>query len=246
MQNDLPKNPKNAVYMQAKISMLQNPALHSSIVNGGFFAVEFVTSTSGNQIPIVAIYPLANMSAEAAEVVHNIKLALPYLETFMDQPFPQPHIYIWYGFTVGNSGGFGDLFMEDKTTYEARWYAGMNLYEPIYYHELSHSYIGHESLNQFLEIYQYNLVHSGSIEMQNWTFLRDYNTWNGTKTGYAALLDIYKLIGRDAMATAYRAVYPLHPPYGVVLSVECKQAFIDAAPVPAKVSVAALIGNVTY
>lgn len=246
MQNDMPKNPNNAALYQAKIAMLQNPALYSNIVIGGYFEVEFVSSTGGNQIPIVAIYPLANMSSEASELVHNLELALPYLESFMTVAFPQTHIYVWYGFTMGNSGGFGNLFMEDKTTYEGRWHAGMNPYEPIYYHELSHSYIGHESLNQFLEIYQYNLVHTGSTNIQNWTFLRDYNTWNGTKTGYAALLDIYKLIGHNAMANAYHAVYLLHPPYGTPLSAACKQVFIDAAPASAKANVTALINNVTY
>jgi hypothetical protein len=49
---------------------------------------------------------------------------------------------------------------------------------------------------------------------------------------HLALLDVYRLVGRDAMARAYRAIYVLAPPYGTMLSAECKQASIDEAPAP--------------
>lgn len=246
MQNDLPRNPHLATQIQAKSTMLQNPTLAADIINGQFYSAVKVNSTDGRRIPIIAVFPQANMRGEASQAVQNIKSALPPLEDFMATPFTQNFIHVWYGFMIGNMGGSGTIYTEDQTSYNARKTATMMPYEPVLAHELSHSYIGHESLNQFLEIYTYNMAHTNNTNMQSWTYTHDYATWNSTKTGYAALLDIYQLIGRDAMANAYRTIYPLHPPYGQTLSAECKQAFIDQAPTAQKAQVSSIVANITY
>ncbi len=43
----------------------------------------------------------------------------------------------------------------------------------------------------------------------------------------AAMLDIYQLIGYEAMARAYRAIEPLRPPYGSPLSAQVIAAFVE-------------------
>jgi hypothetical protein len=57
---------------------------------------------------------------------------------------------------------------------------------------------------------------------------------------------VYRLIGRDAMASAYSTVYLLNPPYGEPLSSACKQAFVDQAREALEPQVAALVANVVY
>ena len=119
-------------------------------------------------------------------------------------------------------------------------------YVPIICHELSHTYIGHEGLNQFLEIYTSNLIAGHTASFSDWIYLRDYKTWQGTKTGYAAVLDIYQLIGLDNIQKAYREIYKIKPPYGQTLSTQCKQVFIDQSPPNFKSQVSAIVANITY
>ena len=155
------------------------------------------------------------------ETVRSVKLALPILEDFMATPFPRDVIRVWYGFRIGASGSGGRLYMEDKGTYEARMTSSMVIYGAVLPHELSHSYIGHESLTQFLELYVHNVVRTNSTDVESWNFVRNYVPFRDSNEGYAALLDIYQLIGQDAMARAYRKVYSLEPPYGQQLCAEC-------------------------
>ena len=137
--------------------------------------------------------------------------------------------------------------MEDQSTYEARTGAGRWLpYEAILYRELSHSFIGNESLTQFLELYVYNVLQTNSQDLQVWMVTRNYVAWDPSNHGVYALLDVYQLIGPSAIASAYRKVYPLYPPYGQPLSAECKQAFIDQAPSALKAQVADKMAMVTY
>ena len=63
----------------------------------------------------------------------------------------------------------------------------------------------------------------GSNTRGNYTAFQDANT------GVQALMDIYQMIGPDAMSRAYRSLYALQPPYGQPLSDQCKQVFIDQA-----------------
>lgn len=243
MIQDMPRNPTLTAQFQAKIDLLQDPNLYSSIVRGGFFAVDFVASTNGRQISIVAVFPTNDMRSEATQAVQWVRLGIPLLENFMATPFPMTQIRIWYGFRIGNLGGGGSIWSEDQGTYESRWKQGMSPYEALYYHELSHTYIAHESLNQFLEMYQYNLVHTGSTSYQNWT---NYRVPPESWPWITAILDIYKLIGPDAMARAYKTIYNINPPYGVLLSQECKQAFIDQAPPNLKSQVSQLASIIQY
>jgi hypothetical protein len=46
------------------------------------------------------------------------------------------------------------------------------------------------------------------------------------------------------MASAFRAVLPLRPPYGQPLSAAARQAFVDAAPTAAKAQVAARVARI--
>ena len=232
--------------MTARISILKDPDLYNNIINNDFFVVDFVSSINKRQIPIVAAYPIASMRNEAGDAVQIVKSSLPVLEGFMANPFPVDRIFIWYGFAIGSSGGGGEITMEDKTTYQARFKQPMIQYEPILCHELSHSYISHEGLNQFLEIYTYNMIKVNSASFKDWTYLRDYKTWQGTKTGYAALLDVYQLIGLDAMKNAYAIIFRSGAPYGQPLSATNKQVFVDQAPANLKTQVANIVANITY
>jgi hypothetical protein len=234
-QDLLPRNPQLASQIQAKIAMLQNPSL-----------VADITSADGRKISIVAVFPRASMRTEASESVHSLELALPILENFMGTPFPTNSVRIWYGFVMGNSGGGGTLFMEDRGTYESRIGPGALPYESILDHELSHSYIGHESLNQFLELYVYNTVHTNSDRVESWISLRGFMRGLASNEGIAALLDVYIWIGHDAMVRAYRTIYTLRPPYGQPLGADSKQAFVDQAPAALKAQVADKLVKVIY
>jgi hypothetical protein len=241
--DDMPRNPNITSYIQAKITLLQDPNLYSKIVSGNFFVVDSVVSTNGHQTVIIAVYPASDMRVGAAQAVQSVKLGIPILESFMALPFPRTQIRIWYGFQVGGAGADGTIYAEDQVSYESRFREGMLPYELLFYHELSHSYIGHESLNQFLELYQYNLVHTGSTAYQDWT---NYRVPKENWPWINAILDIYQLIGNDAMANAYRILYTMNPPYGQSLSQQCQQVFVDQAPADLKSQVATLAAKITY
>jgi hypothetical protein len=245
-QDLLPHNPHLAAQIQAKIVMLQSPTLVADINKGQFYSEGSVTSGDGRKISIVTVFPMANMRTEASESVRSLELALPILESFMGTSFPVNAIRIWHGFIIGNSGGGGMLFMEDRSTYESRTGPGALPYESILDHELSHSYIGHESLNQFLELYLYNMVHTNSARVESWISARGYAAELPSNVGIAALLDVYQWIGWDSMVRAYRTIYTLRPPYGQPLGAESKQAFVDQAPASLKAQVADKLAKVTY
>jgi hypothetical protein len=243
---DAPSNSAWATQINAKIAMLENPELYNNIVNSKFFVVDFATSTGGKRIPIVATFPLPELRDEAWYAVELTKLSLSVLEDFYASPYIQARIDVWYGFAIGSSGGGGVLNMEDKTTYQARWRTGMQFYDSVICHELGHSYMAHESLNQFTEIYVYNMIATNSNDFKNWIYFRDYKTWQGTKTGYAALLDVYQLLGLPTMEKIYRKIKPLNPPYGKPIPAECRQVFVDEAPAELKAQVSGLMAGVTY
>jgi hypothetical protein len=99
-----------------------------------------------------------------------IASAVPIIEEFMAMPFPVGSVRVWYGFKIGNSGGGGVIYTEDRTTYETRTGPTRLPYDAILCHEASHSYVGNESLTQFLELYAYNVVRTGSADPMSWTF----------------------------------------------------------------------------
>jgi len=246
-QDSLPRNPGNATQIQAKITLLQRPTLASEIIDGGFYVTATGNSMGVGAVTCAAVFPLEVMRTEASVAVQQLATGLPILEQFMGRAFPTEAVRVWYGFVVGNTGGGGVINTEDQTSYESRTPATRLPLEAILYHELSHSYISHEGLNQFLEIYQMNVVHSGSTDPATWSYARrNVGPPPDSQASSAALVDVYRLIGRDAMASAYRTVYTLHPPYGQPLSAGCKQAFVDQAREEVKAQVVALVANIVY
>lgn len=244
MVEALPRNPNVATYIEAKIGILRTPGLGGEIVEGGRYTEGSVASRSGRSLAVTAVFPLESMRAEAMRAVRYAEASVPVLEEFVGADFPAPAVRIWYGFVVGNSGGGGTIYGEDRGTYEARTPATRLPFDAMIVHELAHSYVGSEPLTQFLELYGYNVLRTGSADVGAWTFTRGYVAGRDANEGVHALLDVYRLIGRDAMASAYRAVLPLRPPYGQPLSAAARQAFVDAAPTAAKAQVAAKMAKV--
>lgn len=249
-QASLPRNPQNATWMQAKIAMLQDPTLAARVTAGRFYETGGGGSSKGSRIPIVAIFPAEEMRSAASDAVSRTALSLTALEGFVGVPFPPSSIRIWYGFAVGASGGGGVISAEDRATFEARK-AAMPIpaeYCALFDHELAHTWIGHESLTGFLELYAFNTIETGSPDPLLWRYaktLTPYVPFNDN-VAHLALLDVYRLVGRDAMARAYKAIYPVAPPYGSTLPAECKQAFVDEAPAAEKARVASILERVTY
>ena len=62
----------------------------------------------------------------------------------------------------------------------------------------------------------------------------------------AALVEIYSLIGRDAMTRAYEAVAQLNTAAGEPFPLAGKQAFIDNAPPDVRPQVAELVERIVY
>ena len=238
-QDLLPRNQHLAAQIQAKTAILSQPNLASDIVGLRYYAETSTVSIDGGVRPIVTVFIADTMRAGATAAIEKLKSELIVLETFMGTAFPIQNVRMWYGFTLGNSGGGGVLNMEDRGTYEGRTPATRLPFDAILYHELAHSYIGNESLTQFIELYVYNVVRTRSTNAQDWVHTRSWVRGSSTNSGVHALLDIYEMIGQAAMSAAYKAIYPLRPPYGVVLSAEAQQAFVDHAPAAVRSAVAA-------
>jgi hypothetical protein len=245
-RENLPRNPNIASQINAKIAMLQRATLVDEIYTGRFFVEGSVASTNGRSLPVVAVFPLEQMRGEATDAVRTLERGLGVLEEFTQIPYPTTQIRLWYGFKIGNSGGGGTLFMEDRTTYEGRPPTTKAPFEAILYHELSHSYIGNEGLNQFLEVYVYNVVHTGSRQISSWNYLRGWTSMADANKDFAAVLDVYQVMGYDAMSKSYTAVIPLRPAYGEALSAAVIQVFVDRAPDAAKPVVAQKLSLVSF
>ena len=245
-QGNLPRNPQNATQIQAKIAMLQQASLAVDIVNSARWIEGSQTSINGRSIPIVLVFPVESMRSEATLAVRNLEPVLPLLESFFATPFPTPVIRVWYGFVVGNSGGGGVIYTEDRTTYEARTGPNRLPYDAVLGHELGHSYIGNESLNQFLELYAYNIVRGASTDPRSWTFTRSWVPDSASNQDSAAVMDVYLAIGHETMMRAYRAIYPLRPPYGQPLSAGVIDAFVAQVPSALRSQVGAKLARVMF
>jgi len=241
-------NPGISTYIQAKIAMLETPNLASSIVADRLFEATTVRSSDGRDLDLISVFPLDTLRPGAQDVAATLSAALPVLEGFMDLPLQQPNLHNYYGFVLGSSGGGGRVFPEDRGTYQARVHliTAPPPYEALLTHELGHSYIGHESLTQFLELLLYNVVATGSTDISQWTFRRQYTGPSSANTGVRALMEIRELIGHDAMARAYRTLYLLRPPYGQLLTSAMKQAFVDQAPAALRAQVADKAEQIGY
>jgi hypothetical protein len=238
-------NANSTAAVAAKMEMLRNPLLVGQIVSDRRW-VESAASSQHRSVPIAAVFPLERMRAETAQAVGTIAAGLPLLEEFMGVPFPQPSTNIWNGFGVASYGGGGNLFVEDRGSYEFRTSPATRLpYDAIVLHELAHSYIGNESLTQFLEIYLYNVLNTGSSEVTSWNYTRNWFPGADTNVGVHALLDVYLLIGRDAMARAYHAVYPLRPLFNQPLTQQAQHAFVNQSPAALRAQVAGKMAKVS-
>ncbi|HST62300.1 MAG TPA: hypothetical protein VLK84_26590, partial [Longimicrobium sp.] len=240
-----PLNPHSTTFMQAKIDLLRTPGLGGDILEQGRYAHESIVTRAGATVPLVAVFPVEGMRGEATEYMDLIQAGIPVLEEFFDLSFPaQNSVRLWYGFKTGMSGGGGTINVEDRTAYDARTQGRALPYESGIIHELGHSYMGSESLTQFLEVYGDNVLRTGSRDLSTWTFTRSWVPGKAENEGVHALLDVYQMIGPDAMAAAFRAVVPLRPPYGQPLTPAMQQVFVDAAPAAVKQQVAAKMARV--
>ena len=242
----LPRNPHLTSQINAKIALLQRPSLVAEITSGQFWFEGGQRSANGRQIPMISMFPQGHLRAEAARAIRLLERTLPMLEGFINVPLPGSVIRVWQGFVMGNTGGGATLYMEDQATYEARTPSTRLPYEAIIVHELSHTYIGHEGLNQFIELYIYNLLQGSTQDVRSWLFTRNYQPGGASNESVHALLDVYQLIGAPTMIDAYRRVYPLRPPYGQPLSQAAKDVFINAAPSALRSQVAERMSKVVY
>ncbi len=90
------------------------------------------------------------------------------------------------------------------------------------------------------------MLHTGSPSVQTWVFTRGYSGPASTNSDVAALLDVYQLIGSEAMAAGYRAVLPHKPRYGSPLSDAVKQACVQTLSPSLRDQVFAKLSAVTF
>lgn len=244
LQQSLSRNPQAATAIQAKIDLLATAGLADDVVTYRRYRDTTVVSVDGREIPVAIVFPTEAMRAEAADAIAIVRDAVSTLEGFMATPFPVASVRIWYGFTVGNRGGGGGLWVEDRGSYQGRQTSTMLRYEMVFPHEVGHTYIGSEPVNQFLELYAHNVNAGRTPDVARWTDARGYVPGVSTNAGVHAVLDIYRLIGHDAMSRAYRQLHLLRPPYGQALSVEARQAFVNEAPDAAKDQVRELAARI--
>lgn len=242
----LPLNPQSAPQIHAKIALLERPTLFNEIIGGRLWHDRTVSSMTGASVPVGQVFPLPSMRGEALDALTTLERGFPVLESFMQTPFPTSTVRMWYGFKVGSSAGGGLMEMEDRTTYHSRPNTSLLPYESIVHHELAHSYVGNETLTQFLELYVYNVLQTGSRDLAVWPHTRNYVPMQESNADIAAVLDVYTLIGPDGMSAAYRALYPLRPPSARPLDPAVIQAFVDQAPEGARALVEDKMKRVSF
>jgi hypothetical protein len=184
------------------------------------------------------------MRTDANDAVSVIAAAMPVLEDFIGEPYPASAVRVWYGFVMGNKGGGGSIYSEERSSYLARVAPNALPYDAILCHELSHSHIPNEALNQFLEVYIYNSLRGSSTDPASWTFTRNWTPGLASNQGIAAIMDVYQLIGHDAMRAAYRAIRPLKPAYGSPLTPQVLDAFVNQVPADLRAAVRAKLTTI--
>lgn len=222
------RNPSRAAFYDEKLAMLATPGLIDQIFDDRRW-VEGAAATVHGVTPIGAIFPLEAMRGECADAVLVLEQSLPILAEFMGEPFPTAWLELWYGFTMGSSGGAGRMTMTDRTMSEA--YNGpSSSYEATLAHEAAHSYISNEALTQFLELYVYNMRLGLGTDALNWELTRGWSPTTPSPFGVNGVMDIYVVVGHDAMQRAYRAIAPLRPAYGRPLTDAVIAAFLAQVP----------------
>lgn len=241
----LPRNQRWSSQINEKIEMLSDPSLAERIISDRLFELGSVTSIDGSTITIVGTFPLSEQRLPVIESVNYLTNAIPIVEAFMATPYPRSQIYLWNGFIIGNSGGSGSINMEDRATYIGRLeISPAGPYDPALAHELSHAFIGNETLTQFLELYTHNMITTGSSVVSDWEWTRGYVAGDESNRHIHALLDIYELLGAENMSQAYQTVYSFRPSYGDPLCSACEQAFVDQAGAQYRDQVTDLIARV--
>jgi len=134
--------------------------------------------------------------------------------------------------------------MEERSSYLARVSPNALPYDAILCHELSHSHISNEALNQFLELYIYNNLRGSSADPASWAFTRNWTPGLPSNQGIAAIMDVYQLVGHDAMRAAYRAIRPLRPAYGAPLTPAVLDAFVNQVPPDLREAVRAKLATI--
>lgn len=241
----IPRNQHVVSYIQAKLAMLRTPGLAGDIVANHRYVERTAATRSGRTVPITSVFPLEAMRGEAEQTVRVAESAIPVLEDFLDTDFTAPFFRIWYGFGIGSSTGGITMQAEDRTTYQSRMMPGTLPHDAMIMHEVSHGYMGHESLNQFLELYAWNVLATGSQDPLEWTWTRSWEPGLESNQGIHAILDVYRLIGPRAMGAGYRALMAHRPRYGSVLSAPLRDDFVAAVPEPLRAQVAAKLSKVT-
>jgi hypothetical protein len=229
----LANNPRLEDEIRDLLDLLRTPSLADDIRNGERYEANAVESVDGRRLPIVSMFPRPSPRQDAIRANGYAQLAMPFIEEFYQTPYPAENLKIWYGFKIGNSGRLGTIDTEDQTTYETRRgpvVIGYTPFEAIVQHELGHSYMGNETLNQFVELYAYNRIYTNSVDVNSWIWTRNYVPFDPDNANIHGILDIYQLIGHEAMSRAYRNLHQINPPYGSPLSEEGKRLIIDEAP----------------
>lgn len=235
-----------AAQRDAKIAVLRRPTLANDIIAGRLFDARSAPSAAGG-VMLAAVFLQDQMRADVSLALEQLAAAVPILEDFMGHPFPHEAIRLWYGFAIGSRGGGGTILAEDCATYMSRTGAMRVPCDAILYHELAHSYILHEGLTQFIELYVTNVIATGSSDPSRWSYVRsDVGVPPASTASAAALVEIFSLIGRDAMTRAYGAIHRLNTAAGEPLSSAGKQAFIDNAPPDVRHRVSALVERIVY
>jgi hypothetical protein len=240
----LPNNPVSGGFIVRKIEMLKDPALPGDIIDGRRWIDSQIVSSFGSVMPLALVFALEPMREEAALTVQTLQQGVPVLETFMGEAFPTQTIKVWYGFEVGAKGGGGVLYLEEQSLYETRTGPGRLPYHAIVLHEASHSYISNEALNQFLEVYAYNVSRGRGTALAGWDFTRGWGPDTPINFGVSVVLDVYALVGHDVMQRAYRAIRPLRPAYGQPLTAAVLDAFVAQVPEQHRAAVRAKLATI--
>jgi hypothetical protein len=225
----IPRNRDKTAFYEQKLEMLATPGLINQIVDDRRW-VEGSAVTTRGVTPIGGVFPLEWMRGECADAVRVLEESLPFLVEFMGQAFPTGRLEVWYGFKLGASGGSGLITTVDRTTALAANPEPSLSYEAVLAHEASHSYIRNEALNQFLELFVYNMRLGLGPDPLNWTATRGWSPTTASPFGVNGVMDIYHVVGLDPIRRAYRAVAPLNPDYGRPLTNAVIAAFVAEMP----------------